>query len=232
MSVARFVARPAEGYLVENRNVVLDDARFARHKRRCVVEHYSAAEARRRMDVHAENFARNALQIVRQSLAVGVPEPVRNAVGCYGLEALEIKQRIQKRRARGVARLHCDDVGDNAVPYRFVGVERVAEELVDVGRRDGVSAEFARYAPRNSVKQVESVGNRLAQKRREHGLGNLDFSRLALYGLPQIIGVVFRILHIYGRILSAFTGDFNTIYFRLNIYLIERTKKKATIEPI
>ena len=82
--VARLVASSAEGHLVQNRNVVFHYARFARHEGRRMVEQYARSESGRRMDVHGENLAAQALEVLRQVPPVVVPQPMRHAVDIIG----------------------------------------------------------------------------------------------------------------------------------------------------
>ena len=68
-----------------------------------MIEEDALADPRGRMDVRAEDRRRPALQIKREILAAALPQAMREAMRLDRVEALEIKQRLDKARAGGIA---------------------------------------------------------------------------------------------------------------------------------
>src|SRR3954454_12687099 len=117
MTVLVLLAGAAERDAMQDRDVVLDKCRLTADETGGVIEEDAAADARGGVDVGLEYRRRPALQIIRKILAALQIEPMREAVGLDGVKALEIEQRVDEARRRGVAVVNGDEIG----------AERVAE---------------------------------------------------------------------------------------------------------
>ena len=92
MAVLVLLAGAAERDAVQDRDVVLDHGGLAADEAGGVIEEDAAADLGRRIDVGLEHRRRAALQIIGEILAALLIEPVRQAMGLQGMEALEVEQ--------------------------------------------------------------------------------------------------------------------------------------------
>src|SRR5262249_57413185 len=103
MAIARLLAAPAESYLLQNRNVVLDYRSLAHDQSGGVIEEDAASDAHGGIDVGLEDRRRPTLEIVSKILAAPAPQPVRKAMGLNRVKAFEVQDRLKKPIGCGIA---------------------------------------------------------------------------------------------------------------------------------
>ncbi len=101
MAVAGFLAGPAKRHALQDRDIVADDGRRPNNQPGRMVEEEAAADGSGRRDICLENAGRAALQIKREILAALQPKPMRQTMRLDGMEALEIKDRLDERVQAG-----------------------------------------------------------------------------------------------------------------------------------
>src|ERR1700704_208873 len=116
MAVLVLLAGAAECDPMQDRDIVFDHSGLADDESGSVVEEDAAADFCSGIDVGLEYRRGAALQIIRKVLAAFLIEPVCQTVGLKGMEALEIEQRIDEARSRGIAVVYRDHVGAEGVP--------------------------------------------------------------------------------------------------------------------
>ncbi len=94
------------------------------------------------VDVDLEFGRRPALDIEGEVAAALLVEPVRQAMRLDGVEALEVQQRVDEARGRGIAVVHRHQIGAEGVADVAVVAQRLAVGLADqvAGQRRMVEA--------------------------------------------------------------------------------------------
>ena len=103
MTVSNLVAGSAQGYAVQETDVVSDDGCFADDNVGGMVHEKSVTDFCSRMEIHAEFAADDVLEHFRRKAPVFFPEYMGYTVGLQSLEALKKQQRLQVAGASGVA---------------------------------------------------------------------------------------------------------------------------------
>ena len=144
MAVAGLLAGAAERHVLQDRDIVLDHRRLADDEAGGVVEEDAAAHRHRRIDVGLEDLRRAALQVEREVAPPRVPQPVRQAVGLDGVEALEVEQRLDVALAGRIAVVDRGDVATDDLAEFLIGGQRIVEGAADdVGAHDVESRRWA-----------------------------------------------------------------------------------------
>ena len=92
----------ADGDVLQDRHLVADHGEGADDDAGGVIEKHRRADRCRRMNGNLKLIGRQALQQQREIAAVLAPEPVGDEPGLQRDVALEVQQRRQKRRRRGI----------------------------------------------------------------------------------------------------------------------------------
>src|ERR1700730_7083060 len=103
MAILVLLAGAAKRDAVQDRDVVFDHGGLAAHEPGGVIEEDAAADPGCRVDIGLEYRRRPALQIISEILAALLIEPVRQTMRLQRMEALEVEQRIDEARGRGIA---------------------------------------------------------------------------------------------------------------------------------
>src|ERR1700737_399737 len=103
MAILVLLAGAAQRDAVQDRDVVFDHGGLAAHEAGGVIEEDAAADPGCRIDVGLEYRRRAALQVIGKILAAFLIEPVRQTMGLQRVEALEVEQRVDETRGRGIA---------------------------------------------------------------------------------------------------------------------------------
>lgn len=177
MAVAALLAGAAERDVLQHRDIVLDHRGLADHEAGGMVEEDALADAGGRVDVGLEDFGGTALQIEREIAPALVPEPMRQAVGLQGMEALEIEHRLDQPVAGRVTIEHGGDVGAKALGDLAVIRDRLVESLGDQLGRQRRMAEA-----RGDAMGDRRLEARLVHHRREDEAGQRRLGRDRLFG--------------------------------------------------
>ncbi len=101
-----------------------------------MIEENAASDFRGGIDVGLEFSGGAALDVIGKILAAVVVEPVRKAVRLDSVEALEVEQRIDEARGRGIAIEHGDKIGAERIAE--VGIET---DRFEIGLPDQIAGE-------------------------------------------------------------------------------------------
>ena len=134
---ARQYLLAADGDVLQDRHLVADDGEGTDDDAGGMIEEHLRSDRGRGMDADLKRVGRQALQQQCEIGAVAMPEPVRHPKGLQRDIALEVQQRRQKSRRRGIvdgnalqiAARRLDQIGRG--PIRFAGDAR--EELAVIG---------------------------------------------------------------------------------------------------
>src|SRR4030095_15309340 len=96
------VGVPADGDVLQDRYAVTDDGERADDDAGGVIEEDRGADTGGRMDADLQPLGGGALHPESQISAAALPEPVLDAPGLQGDVALEVQERRQQRRRRGI----------------------------------------------------------------------------------------------------------------------------------
>src|SRR5690606_7191092 len=99
MTVAAFLASPAERDIVQDRDIVANRRRLTDNKAGGVIEEDALADPGGRIDIRLEHAGGAALQIERQIAPAAIVEPMRQPMGLDRVKALEIEHRVEKTQA-------------------------------------------------------------------------------------------------------------------------------------
>src|SRR6267143_554937 len=103
MAVLVLLAGAAKRNAVQDRDVVFDHSGLADDEAGGVIEEDTAADPGCGIDIGLEYRRRAALQIIRKILAALLIEPMRQTMSLERMEALEVEQRVDEPRGRGIA---------------------------------------------------------------------------------------------------------------------------------
>lgn len=185
--VPRSDARSPQSHPLQEGGVVPDLGRLAYHDARRVVQHDALADARARVDVHAEDLAAPALDHVRHHLVPRRPELVGDAVHLQGMVPLVVEQGFQVRLAGGVPVLGHLDVQQSALEKQLValitrldalaqdalagaGLEDVQESGEELRRKEGRIANAVRENTRQGLLEGVVAQNGRVQVGAQQGL--------------------------------------------------------------
>src|SRR3954471_4537600 len=115
MTILVFLASTAERDTMQDRDVVLDHSGFTAHKAGGVIEEDTAADPGGRVDVGLKHRRGAALKVIGKILARLAIEPVRETVGLQRVKTLEIEQRIDEPRCRGIPIVYRHQVGSERI---------------------------------------------------------------------------------------------------------------------
>ena len=135
MTVTLLVAGAAEGHLLQDGYIVVDDAGLADDDAGGVVEHYAPAHHTGRMDVHAEHLGVAALDEQRQIPPPRRPQAVGQPVHLNRMIAFEVENHRQITADGRIPLLDRGQVAGRHFDYlRRLG-KRLVEQLTHDGRR-------------------------------------------------------------------------------------------------
>src|SRR5258706_15951220 len=131
MAVLVLLAGAAKRDAVQDRDVVFDDSGLADDKSRGVVEENAAADFCGGIDIGLEYRRGPALQIICKILPAFLIEPVRQTVGLQRVETLEVKQRVDEARCRGIAVIYRHHVGAEGVTKIWIVAQGFVKGLAN-----------------------------------------------------------------------------------------------------
>src|ERR1019366_3515127 len=153
MAVLVLLAGAAKRDAVQDRDVVFDHRGLTAHEPGGVIEEDTAADPGGGIDVGLEYRRRAALQIIRKILAALLIEPVRQTVGLEGMEALEVEQRIDETRRRGIAVVYRHHVGAENIAEIGIVAQRFVKGLANQIARQRRMVETLGYAMHHRILQ-------------------------------------------------------------------------------
>ena len=181
--VAGLLPGAAQGHLVQDGDVVLDDRGLPHHHPGGVVDHDAPPDPRRGVDVHPVGVRHAALHEERGELAPVVPEPVGDAVRLEGVVSLEEEEGRKIRLEGRVTVPHGLEIGARAVSDPGVEGVSLVEELAQPLLADHRARELAGEDPREGVLQTLAVEDRRFEELPEGGLA----LALALRFAPDLL---------------------------------------------
>src|SRR6266404_5584320 len=116
MAVFVLLAGAAQRDAVQDRDVVLDHSGLTAHEAGGVIQENPAANPGCGIDVGLEYRRGAALQIIRKILAAFLMEPMRQTVGLQRMKTLEVEQRVDETRGRGIAVIDRHHIGPESIP--------------------------------------------------------------------------------------------------------------------
>ena len=180
MAVAALLAGAAEGHVLQDGDVVLDQSRLADDDAGGMIDEDALAHAHRRVDVDLEHLRGPALQIKREVMAPGLTQPMGETVRLEGVKALEIEHRLEEARAGGIAVGDGGDVGPEGLPEHAVGFDRLEIGLGDeVVRHDRVAE------PRSEAMHHGRFQSRVVEDRRDDEARHGGLRRMAASASPR-----------------------------------------------
>ena len=174
---------------MEDGDIVLDDRRFPDDEGRRVVEQDAAADAGGGVDVHREGLAGDALEIQRQPAAVVLPELVGHAVGRESQEALEKKQRFQRREAGRIALEHRQQIPRRGVDDHRILLENIGHQRLHARARHVFAAKPPGEPGSQGSGKGRSGKDHIVDEVLERGLLRHDPVGLAAQGVPDVAEV-------------------------------------------
>ena len=178
MAVLVLLAGAAERHAVQDRDVVLDHRGLADDEAGGVIEEDAAADLGGGIDVGLEHRRGAALQVIGKILAALVVEPVRQAMGLDRVEALEVEQRIDEARRRGIAVVDRHQSARNALPIS--GSSRSASSI---GLADQVARQRRMVEPLGDAMHDRILKPLMMQHGRIDEGGKLRFAADDVFGL-------------------------------------------------
>ena len=124
----------------------------------------------------------------REVAAAGPPEPVRDAKSLQRHIALEVQERRQQRRGRGIV---IDDTGKIAaggLDEAWLGGKGLAGDAGESRAIRVTGAEPLADLQRQRTAEVGMLEDGFRQRLREHGIACRDRLRLAADGVPELFG--------------------------------------------
>lgn len=128
MAIARFLAGAAEGNLVEDGDIILDDGGLTDDEGSGVIKEDAAADFRSRVDIGGKHFRGDALEVEGEPTAPLIPEAVADTVGAEGHESFVKKERLKRGEAGCIPLEHGEQIpaagaGDVGVVFENFGDE-------------------------------------------------------------------------------------------------------------
>src|SRR5258708_20187242 len=115
MAVLVRLAGTAKRDAVQDRYVVFDDSGLADDEPGGVIEEDTAADPGCGGDVGLKYRRRAALQVIGKILAAFLIKPMRQTMSLERMEALEVEQRVDEPRGRGIAVVYRHHVGAEGI---------------------------------------------------------------------------------------------------------------------
>src|SRR5260221_1610839 len=144
MAVLVLLAGAAQRDAVQNRDVSLHHSGPTAYEPGGVIQENLAANPGCGMDVGLEYRRGAALQIIGKILAALLMQPMRQTVGLQRMKTLEVEQRVDETRGRGISVIDRHQIGPGSIPD--IGI--LAQRLVI-----GLANEIARQR-----RMVETIG--------------------------------------------------------------------------
>ena len=185
VTVTAGLARAAEGDLMQERDVVGDDAGLAGDEASGVVEQDADAETGGGMDVDGEVLRDERLQVRGELLAAGLPERVRQTMRRDGVEALIPKIRDERVLGRRVTFEGGTDVGAHLRKHFAIGRDSLAEDAEDDGEILAGGCDPFRQALDDALAETGTVEDVAMEHRRQGRLGLGDDGRTGLQLRPE-----------------------------------------------
>ena len=211
VAIAGVLAGAAEGDLVQQRHVVLDDRRFADHHAGGVVDQDAFPDPRRGVNIDAEHLRAAALEIQGERRAAVVPQPVGDPVGLQRMKTLEIEKRFRVGLRRRVPLPHGADVGAHGLADLLVGVHGVGDEFPHQHRGQHRALEFRRELKGQRVFQRLVIQDRRVKEACQYGLARRRVTDFLADRLPQGVdrrlGEFGRVRFRHGLECSCFGSD-------------------------
>ena len=185
VTVATGLAGATQGDLVEEGDVVGDDAGLAGDEAGGVVEQDADAEAGRGMDIDGEVLGDERLQVRGKLLPAGLPERVRQTMRRDGVEALVPEIRDQRMLGRRIALEGGADVGAHLRKHFAVGSDGLAEDAEDDGEVLAGGRDPFRQALDDALAETGTVEDIAMEHRRQGRFGLGDDGRAGLQLRPE-----------------------------------------------
>src|SRR5690606_3809961 len=194
MAITALLAAAAEGHAVQQGGVVADSGGFADHDPRGVIDHDPDADARRRVDIDAEDARRLALKVKGKVPPPFLPQLVGEAMGDEGVEALEIKEWLDIAAAGRITIVDGGEVGAERPSELRAAGEHVLKHLpdepgIDVGVIEALGKTMA-----DGVLQPLVTHHRRKDEAAEGRLGADRLLRLAAHLGPDRIDMGYSAL--------------------------------------
>src|ERR1700730_7197488 len=187
MAVLVLLAGATKRDAVQDRDVVFDHSGLADDEAGGVIKEDTPADPGCGVDVGLEYRRRAALQIIRKILAAFSIEPMRQTTSLRRMEALEVEQRVDETRGRGIAVIYRHHVGAEGVAEIGLVAQRLVIGLANQIARQRRMIEPLGEAMHHRVLQTFVMQHGRIDKGRQLRLAANDIFRLVAHAIPDRI---------------------------------------------
>src|SRR6266478_3851040 len=187
MAVLVLLAGAAQRDAVQDRDVVLDHSGLTAHEPGSVIQENPAANPGCGINVGLEYRRRAALQIIGKILAALLMQPMRQTMGLQRMKTLEVEQRVDEARGRGIAVVDRHQIGPESIPDVGILAQRLVIGLANQIARQRRMIEALGEAMHYRVLQPVVMQHGRIDKRGQLAFAANDVFRLVTDAIPDRI---------------------------------------------